>query len=73
MMDKQHGDYIFKCNVCGKTLETGQADFNTAINIMKRQGWKARKIGADWVHCCAGCGMPGERAQFAKMTRDELL
>ncbi len=58
MMDKQKGDWIFACDICGKTLETDQADFNTAINMMKREGWQARKIGKDWVHGCNGCGNP---------------
>ena len=26
MMDKQKGDWIFECNICGKVLETDQAD-----------------------------------------------
>jgi hypothetical protein len=58
MMDKQHGDYIFECNICGSTLTTDQADFNVAITIMKRNGWNARKIGKDWVHGCDRCGDP---------------
>lgn len=58
MIDKQKGDFVFNCDVCGKTLETDQADFSVAINIMKRAGWNARKIGKDWVHGCDGCGDP---------------
>ncbi len=58
MMDKQHGDFIFCCDVCGKTLKTEQADFGVAINLMKRAGWSARKVGQDWVHGCDGCGDP---------------
>lgn len=58
MMDKQKGDFVFECDSCGQSLETEQADFNTAINMMRRAGWTARKHGKDWVHGCDGCGNP---------------
>lgn len=58
MMDKQKGDFVFECDVCGKVLETDQADFGVAINMMKRQGWTTRKLGKDWLHGCDHCGNP---------------
>ena len=58
MMDKQKGDFVFECDVCGKVLETDQADFGVAQTMMKRKGWQARKIGSDWVHGCDTCGNP---------------
>ena len=53
-----------ECDVCGKTMETEQADFNVAINIMRRNGWNARKIGKDWLHGCDRCGSPTGKELF---------
>lgn len=64
MMDKQKGDWIFSCDVCGQVLETEQADFGVAINMMKRQRWNARKIGQDWIHGCDSCGNPARGELF---------
>ncbi len=64
MMDKQHGDYIFECNLCPRVLETDQADFDTAINIMRRAGWTARKAGRDWIHGCDKCANPAGKELF---------
>ncbi len=58
MMDRQKGDFVFECDVCGSVLETYQADFDVARNMLRRQGWTARKVGKDWIHGCAKCGNP---------------
>jgi len=58
MMDKQKGDYVFECDVCGKVLETDQADFDVARNMMRRERWNARKIAGEWLHACEKCGVP---------------
>jgi hypothetical protein len=55
MIDRQHGDVVFECDECGATLETEQADFQSAWNMAKREGWRTRKIGEDWVHKCPEC------------------
>jgi hypothetical protein len=73
MMDKQKGDFIFECDNCSAVLETDQADFDVARNIMRREGWHARKIGDVWQHGCASCGVPGEGAQLARAGRGRLL
>ena len=65
MMDKQKGDFVFECDNCGAALETDQADFDVARSILRREGWRARKIGDVWQHGCASCGVPGKRAQLA--------
>ena len=55
MIDRQGGDVVFECDSCDEVLETEQADFNSAWNLAKREGWRARKIGADWCHECPHC------------------
>jgi len=56
MLDRQHGQLKFECDVCADTLDTDTSDFSEAIRTLKNEGWSARKIGADWIHSCAECG-----------------
>ena len=69
MMDRQRGQFIFECDVCGDVLETDTSNFNEARATLDRENWKARKIGADWCHSCEKCGVPGERAPLARTGR----
>lgn len=55
MIDRQGGDIVFECDQCSNVLETEQADFNSAWNLAKRQGWHTKKIGTEWVHTCPNC------------------
>jgi hypothetical protein len=55
MIDRSHGDITFEYDYCDGTLETEQADFNSAWNMAKRDGWRAKKIGTEWVHECPNC------------------
>jgi len=55
MMDQQKGNFVFECDPCGETLETNTANFNAALNMLKREGWKARKIDDVWTHKCEKC------------------
>ncbi len=55
MIDRQHGDIIFECDSCGDTLESDTGNFESAINIIRREGWKASKVGSDWIHTCHKC------------------
>lgn len=54
-LDRQHGNIIFSCDSCGETREAGSDDFTDAWNAAKGDGWKAQKIGKDWVHACPAC------------------
>lgn len=55
MIDRQGGDLVFECDSCSETLESETSDFNSAWNRAKREGWRARKIGTEWVHECSHC------------------
>ena len=55
MIDRQGGDIVFECDTCGEVLESGTADFGSAWNHAKREGWRTRKIGTEWVHACSKC------------------
>ena len=60
MLDRQKGLLVVECDTCGDVLDTETKDFDEARACMQRNGWKVRKIGRDWIHGCAGCGVPKE-------------
>lgn len=60
MVTKLYGDVVFECDSCDETFETAQADWNSAWNMAKRDGWKARKIGNEWSHTCPACNITDE-------------
>jgi predicted RNA-binding Zn-ribbon protein involved in translation (DUF1610 family) len=55
MIDRQNGNLVFECDQCGEALESETSDFSFAWNQAKRDGWRAKKIGAEWVHECPNC------------------
>jgi hypothetical protein len=59
MMDRQNGGIIFiECDSCDEILDTETKDFDEARNVMRREGWKVRKIADEWLHGCPNCGVP---------------
>ena len=44
----------FECDDCDTSadFETDYIDFDTAWAQLKAEGWRAKKIGKDWVHGC---------------------
>lgn len=56
--DRQHGNIVFECDACGDVLETEQADWGSAWNKAKHEGWRSRKIDDVWVHHCDNCEVP---------------
>ena len=49
-------DIVFVCDTCETRLETDTDVWADALAISKREGWKAEKVGKDWVHGCSRCG-----------------
>lgn len=58
MIDRQKGRLLIECDSCPEVLDTETNDFNEAREMMKREGWKVRKIANEWLHGCAKCGVP---------------
>jgi hypothetical protein len=57
MIDRQYGQIVFECDGCDELLHTKipVEDFNGAMAVFRREGWKAIKIGDEWVHECPNC------------------
>lgn len=55
MIDRQHGHLVIECDCCDETYEGASADWEDVWPAAKENGWKARKIGGEWVHACPEC------------------
>jgi hypothetical protein len=55
MLDRQKGEIVFCCDVCGETLEARTSNFDEANNLLKLEGWRAIKRGEEWDHYCDEC------------------
>lgn len=53
MIDRQGNKILFECDSCDEVFESDEdEDFSDAWARAKRDGWKCRKVGNDWVHGC---------------------
>jgi hypothetical protein len=60
MMTQEYGKFVFECEVCPTTLETGEKSFDEAMRIFRQAGWKVSKEARDdpkspWIHECPDC------------------
>jgi hypothetical protein len=55
MIDRMDGDLVFHCDSCSECFESETDDFKTAWENAKRDGWRAKKVGTEWVHECPNC------------------
>ncbi len=51
--DTKSREICFVCDACGSLHDTNTDNWNEALAEIKEEGWKIRKIGEDWVHCCS--------------------
>jgi hypothetical protein len=59
MIDRQGNRIIFECDSCPELFESDEdAEFSSAWNRAKRDGWSTRKIAEEWLHGCSKCGAP---------------
>lgn len=55
MIDRQFGEITFECDGCEETFPSGEGEWGDAMSQFRQNGWKAEKIGDDWVHLCPTC------------------
>lgn len=55
MIDRQHGKLVFECDCCAETFEGESSELAEVWSAAKRDGWKSKKIGEEWVHACGKC------------------
>jgi hypothetical protein len=58
MIDRQGLKILFGCDSCDEIFESeDREEFTSAWDRAKRGGWKAKKIGEEWVHGRPQCGV----------------
>jgi hypothetical protein len=65
MLDKQHGDYVFRCDQagCDRELLTGTSNLEAARSLLRLKGWQPFRLNelappevdTIWGHRCKGC------------------
>ncbi len=55
MIDIQNGKIMIECDCCDEVFEGQNREWQTVWPIAKRDGWKSKKIGEEWVHECPRC------------------
>lgn len=68
-IDRQFNEVIFICDTCEDTFDSGEEDFDTAKDDMKKAGWKITKEGDEWKHYCRGCRGDGGFQDETGVTR----
>lgn len=57
-VDRQHGRLVFACDTCEEQREFAPGvEFADAWHQLMADGWKADKVGSEWVHGCRTCGV----------------
>lgn len=54
-VERNGGALTFCCDNCGEVNDTGERDWNAALEEVKGEGWTIRKRGDDWQHFCPDC------------------
>lgn len=58
MIDRQHNKILIECDSCDEVFEGKDSEEWAAVwTAAKRDGWRTRKVGDEWVHGCARCGV----------------
>lgn len=55
MLERIHGDINFECDTCPEVLDTETSDFDSARDLLRREGWTISKVGTEWIHACPNC------------------
>jgi hypothetical protein len=56
MIDRQGAKILIECDSCDEIFEGDErAEFAAVWTGAKRDGWRSRKIGEDWIHKCPKC------------------
>lgn len=58
-------EIIFNCDDCGEENDTGEADFQTALQMIKDEGWAVEHHPDGWKHFCPEC----VSAMYGRMRR----
>ena len=64
MLDKDR-TFTARCDFCAhEDFDTEETDFLSAVEAMKKKGWKVFKKNGEWNHKCCECQALEENKDF---------
>ena len=54
-LEKYGTGFVAHCDFCSNEHETEENDFVSAVDVIKRSGWKVFKKMGEWFHKCDAC------------------
>lgn len=48
-------EIIFECDGCADTLETDTSNWDDALEVLRKDKWKAERKSSGWNHYCLRC------------------
>ena len=54
MIERNGSTFYLTCDMCEES-PPGFYEFHEAVNYKKREGWKSKRYGEDWVDVCPEC------------------
>lgn len=58
MIDRQNDKVLIECDSCEAVFEGEPGEeFPDVWRSAKRDGWRTKKTGDEWVHGCERCGV----------------
>jgi hypothetical protein len=58
MIDLQGGKILIECDSCDEVFVGDEdTEFLEVWGSARREGWRTKKIGDEWVHGCPRCGV----------------
>jgi hypothetical protein len=52
VIDRQYGRIVIECDACDETFQGDNDNWQEVWPAAKRDGWRTRKVGDDWLHMC---------------------
>lgn len=54
-LDKDSSTFTASCDFCSNYIDTDEDEFLSAVERIKRLGWRVFKQGGEWFHQCEDC------------------
>lgn len=66
------GEVSFSCDECPETLETEKTNFDAALRVLERAGWKLLRRNRQWENMCPACWQSDERVKGSSLSSSRM-
>lgn len=60
MIQRSHNLIELECDSCGQAESDENISWEFFWHTFKTLGWRAKRVGADWIHSCPACAKKSE-------------